>query len=235
MVSDCKLLRDIQAGEVFGRLTVIERRPDRRSIKYYLCQCVCGNTKAIAGTSLIKETSRSCGCLQKDVIKAFVQTNTVHGATSRGTDRNSLYYRTYKSWVGMLSRCRNKNASGWENYGGRGITVCQRWLTFENFFADMGEKPSAAHSIERKNFDLDYTPENCYWATDKEQRRNTRRNVFLTYNNKTQCVTDWAKEIGLDASTLRSRIKEGWTIEEVLSVPKSTNIKKMATAPSIVN
>lgn len=125
--------------------------------------------------------------------------------------------RTYRIWTQMKQRCHNENAEAYEYYGGRGITVCKRWLdSFAAFFADMGKCPSEEHSIDRKKNHLGYSKENCEWVTRDEQMRNTRMNRNLTFNGKTQCMKDWADEIGVKPHTLLWRI-ENWGEDKALS------------------
>jgi hypothetical protein len=119
----------------------------------------------------------------------------------------------------MLSRCRNPRASGYENYGGRGIKVCDRWRDFAAFYSDMGDPP-LGKSIERKDVNGDYEPGNCVWAGAKEQARNTRRNILLTHDGRTMCLMDWAAEIGLRWEALYARFTRlGWTVEAALTRP----------------
>lgn len=121
-------------------------------------------------------------------------------------------------WKGMIRRCTDPTCKGYKNYGGRGITVCDRWLSYENFIADMGKRPSARHSIERRNNSKGYDPDNCYWATRAEQNRNTRRSRFFEFNGKRQCMQDWAAELGITASLLWSRLHVlGWPLERALT------------------
>lgn len=123
----------------------------------------------------------------------------------------------YAAWAGIKQRCLNKKNRFYKNYGGRGITVCARWLnSFDNFCADMGPRPSPKHSIERVNNDLGYSPENCKWATKFEQTRNTRRNVILEYNGESKCLTDWALSVGIKDATLDCRIKRGESLPYAL-------------------
>jgi len=122
-------------------------------------------------------------------------------------------------WQNMRARCLNPNNPRYADYGGRGISVCERWDSFRSFLADMGQRPGPEYSIERIDNDGPYSPENCRWATRGEQRRNTRQTRALTFNGKTQCLTDWAAEVGLSLDGLRHRIKQGWPLEEVLTRP----------------
>ena len=126
----------------------------------------------------------------------------------------------YGAWKNMRGRCNNPEHATYPYYGARGIAVCDRWNdSFENFLADMGRRPGPGYSLERIDNDGPYSPENCRWATRREQYRNRRPNRFLTFNGKTQCLTDWAAEIGCSAETLRGRLKSGMSVEEALTRP----------------
>ena len=125
----------------------------------------------------------------------------------------------------MKARCSNPNNTHFKYYGGKGIKVCERWMTFDNFFADMGESPTNA-TIERLNSNGDYEPCNCVWATRAEQLRNTSRTVNITFNGITQCRTDWAKQLGITSMTIRDRLSRGWSVEKTLSIPASTKYAK---------
>jgi hypothetical protein len=152
-------------GQRFGRLTVIEAAGGNKSgKKLWKCQCDCGEIKTIQHSNLRSGGTKSCGCLRKD-------TATTHGMT--GTP-------TFKSWDTMIQRCNNRKTGNYKRYGKKGITVCDRWLKFENFFADMGERPEGK-SIDRINSYGNYESSNCRWATPAEQSRNTR----LSRRNKT--------------------------------------------------
>jgi len=124
----------------------------------------------------------------------------------------------YGVWAQMIQRCTNPKQIGYASYGGRGITVCERWRNYENFIADMGKRPSAKHSIERNNNDGDYEPGNCYWATRFQQGRNRSDNRIITFNGRTQCLKDWATETGMKIATLKNRLDaDGWSIERALT------------------
>jgi len=185
-------------GQVFGRLTALSRieKPGRSK---WLCRCQCGNSKEIFASKLMRRHTQSCGCLHKEIVGAKFATHRMS---------NSPEYRV---WAGMKARCCRPNAAHYEYYGGRGITVCERWMnSFENFYKDMGPKPSARHSIDRIDVDSHYEPTNCRWATIKQQRRNTRSNRFVQYLGKNVCIAEAAELSGIKQTTLYARLNRGW-------------------------
>lgn len=189
-------------GKRFGRLTVIaENGVTKHGKILWLCRCNCGNECTVTGNHLKSNHTRSCGCL-------FIESITKHGMNGN---------RTYRTWHGMRSRCDNQNHTTFNNYGGRGIGVCSRWITFKNFLADMGKRPEGM-TLERIDNDGNYEPSNCKWATQKEQHRNTRHNRMITYQGETKCMAEWAEDVRLKYDTLRNRIdRYGWTIERALT------------------
>jgi hypothetical protein len=119
----------------------------------------------------------------------------------------------------MKSRCGSKSATGFKFYGGRGITVCKRWLhSFENFLADMGKRPKGK-SLDRKNNNSDYCPSNCKWSTQSEQMNNSRWNTFFTHNGKTQSMMLWSKELGVSYRNIIQRRRRGWSLKEAILTP----------------
>lgn len=126
--------------------------------------------------------------------------------------------KTYTCWQSMLDRCENTRCQWFPNYGGRGITVCERWQKFENFLADMGERPPGL-TIDRVDNSAGYFPENCRWATKTEQNRNTRQNIVLTHNGETMVASAWAERLGCKPAALRFRIRRGWSTERALTEP----------------
>lgn len=194
-------------GKRFGRLMVIAKA-GKRSDRYicWLCKCDCGNEIIVPGVSLKSGNTKSCGCLKKEKL---IKRNTTHSKS------NTL---TYHIWQVMKNRCSNPDYKHYKDYGGRSIIVCERWLKFENFLADMGEAPKGL-SIERTNNDLGYCKENCIWATRKQQNRNKRSNLLIEFNGKTQCVSAWAEELGIHRNTLFTRLNRGWSIEKAFMTP----------------
>lgn len=126
----------------------------------------------------------------------------------------------YELWRGMIRRCHDPGATGFSNYGGRGIKVCQRWRrSFHNFVSDVGQRPSPDHTLDRKNNNGNYEPRNVQWASKNDQARNTRRNRFLTAHGKTQTLEAWVSDTHLHKSTLFNRLRRGWSIADALDTP----------------
>jgi hypothetical protein len=125
----------------------------------------------------------------------------------------------YSIWSGIKKRCECRTAKDYPNYGGRGIKVCERWQTFENFFEDMGKRPSKKHSVEREDNQKDYSPENCKWATVIEQANNRRSNNVLTMNGISRTLVEWERVSGIGRSTIKNRLNLGWTVEMALTLP----------------
>lgn len=138
-----------------------------------------------------------------------------HATFKHGMTRTTIY----RLWNSMRQRCYNPSAFGYSRYGGRGIKVCERWQSFENFFDDMSPRPSPQHSLDRIDNDGDYCPENCRWATNKQQSRNMKTNVLLTVNDKTLCVTEWAELTGISRKTIYERLNRGWSADRAVSAP----------------
>ena len=159
-------------GRVFGNLTVLGLADKRRGQdRCWRCACSCGNMVVVVRSELKTGDTKSCGCLRKETAHLQGKKNTKHGCAREGLEPSE-----YRSWVEMRRRCTNRNSIGYRYYGGRGIAVCERWSSFENFLADMGKKPTPRHSIDRyPNNDGNYEPGNCRWATAKQQASNRRK------------------------------------------------------------
>lgn len=192
----------------FERLVAIKRIPrlNGRPGTVWLCQCDCGNFARASYTSLIRQNTRSCGCLLRDIAKARVLT---HGMTES---------TEYFIWSGMRQRCNNENAPAFKNYGGRGIRICERWNKFEHFLDDMGRRPSEKHSIDRIDNDGPYTPDNCHWVLSSKQVRNRRLSKKLYAFGKTKLLIEWAEEYNIPYKKLWKRLHDGIEPEEALTI-----------------
>ncbi len=209
-------------GLQFGRLVVtseeIRPRGTNSSQRWCLCQCECGHQKWIALSTLRAGNARSCGCLRREVtIRRFV----THGRTNTPE---------YGVWLSMKNRCYNRRVQAYPRYGGRGITVCERWMnSFEAFFADLGPRPSEQHSIERIDSNGPYSPENCRWATATEQYVNRRQPSnwrVIEFNGRSMPTARWAREAGLNHRTLYNRLIRGWSVKEALTTKPMTPKEK---------
>lgn len=188
-------------GKRFGRWTVLGRPATGGG---WSCKCDCGTQKTVSGRTLRDKESRSCGCYKRDAAR---KRRLTHGLSH--TD-------DYKLWQQILDRCSNRNCPHFKHYGGRGISVCRRWLKFENFIADMGPRPSRNHSIERRNVDGHYAPSNCSWIYKRFQPRNKRTNRNITAFGRTQCAAAWSEETGVKYTTIISRLNRGDPPERAL-------------------
>lgn len=202
-----KKMLDI-SGNKFGELIAIQfhsrgilNRPK------WLCKCSCGNEKVVYYSFLMSGHTKSCGCLKR--------INTVRANVVHGQSRNDGTTSEYAAWQGMKTRCYNKNSKHYKDYGGRGISICDRWLqSFENFFEDMGKRPSNKHSLDRfPNNDGNYEPSNCRWATKMQQAANCRSNHWVEYNGEKMIVADWARKFNTTDNRILERIKNGLPLE----------------------
>lgn len=182
-------------GKKFGRWFV----ESYSNGKYWNCICDCGSIKKVNGSHLRNGLSKSCGCLQKEI---NIKRLTKHGQAKEGKKSS-----VHTTWQNMKKRCCDIKNAHYKNYGGRGIKVCERWLnSFENFYADMGDKPTKNHTIERIDNDGNYEPSNCRWATRQEQLANKRiRKDSLIHEGMT--TSEWAKKLGITTTAAYYRIK----------------------------
>ncbi len=194
------------ADRRFGELTVLYYVGRRGGNAAWFCHCDCGVEKVVSSGRLTctRRPARSCGCR-------------VPGKSQHPTLRQR-HKPEYMAWVAMRGRCSNRHDKYYAGYGGRGISVCERWQrSFKAFMDDMGPKPTPQHSIDRRNNDSNYEPGNCRWATRKEQQQNTRTTHLLTFQGRTMCVVEWARELGISATTLYARLSRGDTPQQALS------------------
>ncbi len=198
-------------GQRFGRLLVLEKLDQRDIFKkvVWKCKCDCGNFHNINTKSLRSSNVKSCGCLR-------IEKTTKHGM------RNS---RTYRIWSQMRTRCENPNHEYFSRYGERGIRVCARWKNFINFYTDMGEAPNGK-TLDRIDNNKGYSKANCQWASRKQQAINRSTTVFITFQNETRSVSDWARKIGVCQDTLHYRLKAGWSIEKALTTPVNSKMNR---------
>lgn len=199
-------------GQRFGRLMVTGAAPrlgphdDTR----WHCQCDCGELRIVRSKALRRGMTRSCRCYTKEVTAKRNATQNFRVVRNR---------REYSVWFAMQARCYNPEQLSYEYYGGRGITVCARWRdSFAAFLEDMGKRP-AGTSIDRIDNNGPYAPDNCRWATQKEQMRNTSRSRFVEANGKRMIITDWARETGISTELIYQRIERGWSEAQAVSRP----------------
>lgn len=204
--------RDL-TGRKFFRLKVkgfAGLRGKRKKPQWH-CECECGSLTVVQSDNLLSGHTQSCGCYSQEV--------RVASRTSHGYSRNRKPTPEYKSWLGLVARCNNPNSGGYESWGGRGIKVCERWMKFESFIADMGQMPGKGYSIERIDNNGNYSPDNCKWATRAEQCRNRRSNIIIEYRGERKVLKDWCSILGLKYHTVFARIRYyGWTVERALGV-----------------
>jgi len=182
-------------GQRFGRLVVISKADsEKNGHTRWNCICDCGGTTTVRSSHLLSGDTRSCGCIGREMLSKMCLKHGMSETT------------TYDCWAAMKQRCVNPSSHAYRNYGGRGITVCERWMKFENFYVDMGECPIGL-TLERKDNNSVYYHENCCWDTPKTQSRNKRSNRIIKYDGKSQCLAAWAEELGIERHTLWYRLE----------------------------
>jgi hypothetical protein len=195
-------------GSTFGRWTVIEEDGrDKRGSVMWKCRCSCGTERPVLGANLTRGLSTSCGCYSRELTAARSRT---HG---------QIHTRLYKSWADMITRATCPNNSEYHNYGGRGITVHPQWLaSFEAFARDMGPTHRDGLTLERVDVDGPYSPENCTWATRREQARNKRNTVRIEFRGTVKPLIEWCELMGLKYQVVYYRIhRHGWSVERALT------------------
>ncbi len=197
-------------SRTFGRLTVTGFAFRRKSRVFVYCNCECGTQrKALRVDNLTCGGTISCGCFTRERAKSGIIRRT-HGM--RGCPE-------YLVWAKMHQRCGNPNDPKHSSYGGRGIAICKAWFDFATFYADMGPRPSTAHSIGRIDNDGNYEPENCRWETAKQQANNRSDSLLIEANGETLTQSQWADRLGVDQRYIYTRIRRGWSPERAVTEP----------------
>ncbi len=207
---------DDLTGRKFGRLTVQSfSHKDKHGQFVWHAVCECGTVKQVSRSNLMGKT-KSCGCLKREV----------SGRRTHGLSGTS----THRVWKSMMARCYTPSATGFKNYGGRGIGVCDRWReSYVNFLADMGERPEG-FTIERINVNGPYNPDNCRWATRMEQGANKRNNVVFDVGGERLTMAEAAKAVDIPYDMLRHRVSRGWSGASALARPKNTKHSALVIA-----
>lgn len=204
------------SGKTFGRLTAIKDVGKTSRGRVWECACSCGSTKNVISTYLTSGHTQSCGCLHADSAKIGGLKRRTHGFTTLDKKWTASEYGV---WMSMKARCSNPKTPSYKSYGRRGIVVCERWMSFENFIQDMGRRPSSKHSLDRIDTNGNYEPGNCRWA-DQLQQAQTRTNVrMITAFGETLTSAMWARKTGVSALAIRNRIDSGWDAESAVSKP----------------
>lgn len=200
-----------RVGQKFGRLTVdsiVPRGKGQKGSTRAICRCECGSVGEKDLSLVVSGHTKSCGCYNSDVIAIR---NYRHGKTDTPE---------YTIWAGMKARCNNQQHIAYPNYGGRGISVCERWsASFEAFLEDMGNRPGPAMSLDRIDPNGNYEPDNCRWETSSVQAKNTRRARLYLFKGRSMNVPEIARETGLRASTINARLASGWSIDRAATEP----------------
>lgn len=195
-------------GRIYGQLTVQSfSHLNKHGQAVWVCTCTCGKKKPVCISNLTAGNTISCGCVREMRQKTNRLT---HGLCKTPE---------YKTWTRMLTRCFNKRNRGYRYYGSRGITISPRWLRFENFYRDMGPRPSAQYSIERKDNAGNYCKQNCKWATKKEQMRNRTITHFVKYKGRQMSLAGLCEAFHLNYNRVKRRLQLGWAVKDAVECP----------------
>ena len=205
-------------GKSFGRLTVVSRAANSPHGKArWVCRCECGTDVTVVGATLTRGATSSCGCSRREKMASRQRTH--------GLSKSSPIYGI---WKGMRKRCSDPSDRFYHRYGGRGIGVCDRWLDFANFHHDMIGTYRPGLTIERRDVDSGYSPENCCWVTLAEQFKNTSQTHWVEFDSERMCLADAARKCGLSPKVVRSRLARGWSIERALRTPLMRRRKEVS-------
>lgn len=217
-------------GQRFNRLLVLSEaaRKDGGKSRAWLCRCDCSKEVEVRQRNLTCGKAQSCGCLARERaavrIRRVIDGNVTHGMSRDGSPE-------YAAWHHMRQRCLDPGYRTYPDYGGRGITICERWNSFVVFLEDMGPRPSSAHSLDRIDVNSNYEPANCRWADHKTQQRNRRSNRLIEFNGETKPLSAWAEQYGIPMVRVHQRIViYKWSVEEALTTPVTPPRKGMAKA-----
>lgn len=198
--------RETLVGRKFGKLTLLELVTNSpQGIPAWRCICECGGNLIGREANILNGHTRSCGCINRERAKRGLSRK--HGMANTPT---------YFTWRSMKKRCLDPKSTGYKYYGGRGVTICHRWLAFENFLLDMGPRPNGT-TIERRNTNGNYEPNNCYWATAKSQARNRRNNKIISFRGENLCVSAWAERLGTYPQKIFRRLEKGLSPAEIFA------------------
>lgn len=226
-IIECAMPTDPRFTDLTGRdfgTAVVLRLAGRRGRKIvWDCECECGGVFVAQASNLASLTARCADCIANNRREQFLTIQSRSGNKTHGLTRTP----EHGVWTAMLRRCRNLNCAEYASYGGRGITICERWLQFANFMSDMGPRPTSRHTIERVDNSRGYDPDNCVWATFIEQARNRRNNLIVEAFGRSQCLAAWAEESAIQYHTIKARLRHGWPAEKALTHP----VRRRATCP----
>ena len=204
-------------GQIFNGVQVVSRADDKtssagRTFTAWSCVCKCGKPFTTITNSLMSGKTKSCGCS-----RIGNPGTTKHGQSGGG--RRGVRSKEYRAWAHMNERCNNPNHKNFAHYGGRGISVCDRWKEFSLFLSDMGSAPTPQHTLDRIDNDKNYSPDNCRWATQTEQVRNRRNTKLVTCDGVTLPVQEWSEKVGVRVGLIKDRLRLGWAPEDAVFTP----------------
>lgn len=223
--SEAQITLDL-IGQRFERLLVLIEMPRKNPrVRRWLCLCDCGELKIANQADLRNGNTRSCGCLQQEhrsMVSRF----------SRRTHSRSRH-PLFVTWRNMMDRCYKSQHADFKNYGGRGITVCERWHQIENYIADMGEKPYPKATVERKDNNGNYCPDNCTWADRTTQCRNRRNTYKVLFNGENRILIELANEYKMPSRVVWERVSRyKWSVKRALTTPIAPSTRRSPSAPA---